>query len=165
LTYEEVKARAVATEQRVEVVPHCDAGQLFRGDVCGAETGERAGAEVRVGEEDEVGEGEAQGGVPEELEPLVRGGRRNSGAAAIGGLMRERLLQQGAVVELVTQQVLDARRRLSAVRHEPRRRQRNGAIRRPRGTRAAGTRRKAQQRSRRHRPIARFLEGGGRTIG
>lgn len=114
-TYEEIEAGAVAAEKRVEVVAHGDARELLGGDVGGAERGERAGAEGGVGEVEEVGEGEAERRVPDELEPLV-------GDGVVGeGLVRERLLQQAPVAELVAQQLLDAGRRLRAVRHEARR--------------------------------------------
>lgn len=98
-----------------------DARELLGGDVGGAERGERAWAEGGVGEVEEVGEGEAERGVPDELEPLVGGG------AGGEGLVRERLLQEGAVAELVSpQQALHARRRLRAVGDEPRRRKLHG---------------------------------------
>lgn len=118
--YKEVEARALAAEQRVEVVPDGDARELLGGDVGGAKCRERAGAKGGVGEVEEVGESEAERRVPEELEPLV-GGR------GVGeGLVRERLLQEGAVAELVAQQALHARRGLLAVGHEARRRELDG---------------------------------------
>ena len=108
---------------------HGDARQLLGGDVGGPERGERTRADGGVGEVEEVGEGEAERRVPDELEPLV-GGRGAPGE----GLVGERLLEQGALVELLLEKPLHAGRRLLPVRHKARRRQRDGSRRRRRGS-------------------------------
>lgn len=95
---------------------HGDARKLLGRDVGSPERGELARAEGGVGPVQEVGEGEVERRVAEELEPLVRGG------AAGEGLMGERQLKQGAVVEPVLEKPLDSGRRLRSVLHEARRR-------------------------------------------
>jgi hypothetical protein len=135
--YKEVEAGALAAEQRVEVVVDGDTRKLLGGDVGGTERGDCARAEGRVGEVEEVGEGEAERGVPDKLEPLV--GSRRVGE----GLVRERLVEESAVTELVGQQAFHTCRGFRAVGDEARPRDMDGRGGARRGWRRRWSRRPA----------------------
>lgn len=99
--YELIEAWGVAAEERVEAVADGDAGELLGGDVGGSENGERARTDVGVGEVEVVGEGEAEGGVAHELQPLVRPPRLGGGRR-----VGERLPDKPPVAEAIAQEPL-----------------------------------------------------------
>ena len=94
-----IKSGGVVADETVESVVDGDAGELLGADIGGAEEGELALVEVRVRQEHEIRDGEAQCGVSEELEPLIR--RRIS-----VGRVSESLLQEPSVFEFVFEKLL-----------------------------------------------------------
>lgn len=120
-----LRGAVVAPEQRIEAPADGDAGELLGGDVGGAEHREVPLVEARVVPVEDGGEGEAERGVAEELEPLVPG----PPAGLVPGVhaVRQGVLQQqrAAVAEAVPAQcTLHLRPRRVPVRHELRARRR-----------------------------------------
>lgn len=68
-----IKTDGVVTDVTVESMADGDSSKLLGADISRAEERELAGTEVRIRQEEEIGDGEAQCGVAEELEALVRG--------------------------------------------------------------------------------------------
>lgn len=118
--YLAVKVGCLVAEEVVEAVHDGDARELLLIDVGGAEAGEGARLELAVGEEDLPRHDAGEHGVAEVFEALV------GHAGAVGvveGAVREGLLHQRLVPELVAEERLHGGDLAGAHRrHEPRRR-------------------------------------------
>ena len=104
-----IKSGSVVADETVEAVVDGDAGELLGADIGSAEERELALVEFRVRQEHEIRHGEAQRGVSEELEPLIR---RRIGV----GRVSESLLQEPSVFEFVFEKLLHRRDGVGHVR-------------------------------------------------